>query len=300
VNILITGSTGILGQALSSHLALSGEVIGLSRRAAPVAGALRHVACDLLDGPRTTEVFHACRPDIVIHTQALSDVDRCELEPDAAWAQNVTTTAHVVEALTGTAALLVHVSTDYVFDGAKGAPYEEGDEPHPLSVYGRAKVESERIALRYPRSVVVRTSTLFGPGRMNFCDHIVSRVTAGKTVEAFADQVTSPTYTRDLAEGIDALSRVYWESPGAQWPRICHVANAGSCSRATFAQRVVDLLGCSRDLIRLIPMAAQGRPAPRPPYSALGTVHIPQLIGRTMRSWDEALSAYLCERHSIT
>ena len=223
-------------------------------------------------------------------------MDRCEREPDQATAHNVRTTAHLVQALQDAQTLFVHVSTDYVFDGTKGSPYVESDAPRPLSVYGRSKVEGERVALRYPRAIIVRTSTLFGPGRANFCDYMISRLKAGETVEAFADQVTSPTYTADLAAAIGELGAALRRSWDAARPRVYHLVNAGGCSRVTFARRIADLLGCPRELIRAIAMADQQRPALRPAYSALASTQAPGLIGRTLRPWDEALQAYLRDR----
>lgn len=263
-------------------------------------GSGRQVICDLLNVQRITEVVERLSPDVVIHAQALSDVDQCEREPDVAHAQNVQTIAHLIHALRPHEPLLVHLSTDYVFDGVKGAPYEEGDEPKPISVYGASKLEAEGLVLGYRRSVVVRPSTLFGPGRMNFCDHIISRLTAKQEVEAFTDQVTSPTYTEDLAIAIGELCAVLLRSWNTQQPRILHMANAGAISRVAFATRVADLLGCSRELIQGIPMASQRRPARRPPYSALTTIHLKRVIGRTLRPWDDALQAYLRQRHPTT
>src|SRR3989338_5380411 len=103
-------------------------------------------------------------PDVVIHTQALSDVDRCEREPQLAFQMNVQTTANLVEAVRGTKALLVYLSTDYVFDGRKGSAYVEADPTHPISVYGRSKLDGEQVALSRDRAVVARPSTLFGAG----------------------------------------------------------------------------------------------------------------------------------------
>lgn len=259
----------------------------------------RHITCDLTDAERTRAVLLERRPEAVIHAQALSDVDRCEREPELAAAMNVRTVANLVQALRATKSVLIAVSTDYVFDGTKGVPYDESDEPHPVNMYGRSKLDGERVALAYDASVVVRPSTLFGPGRMNFCDHIVACVQHGHTIDAFADQVTSPTYTEDLADGIARLLETVARSLVAEWPsRVVHMANAGACSRIEFAQRVVDLLGGPRSLIRAIRMAEQARPAPRPPYSALVSVHVPQLIGQRLRPWDEALQAYLFGRHA--
>jgi len=281
------------------RLAPRHDVTGLARHDPRTPHAGRHLVCDLVDARRIAEVVGAVHADAVIHTQALSDVDRCELEPEAAQAQNVEGTVNLLRALErapslgrGGRPLLVYVSTDYVFDGMKGAPYEEADEPNPVSVYGRSKHEAERLTLGYPRGVVVRPSTLFGPGRMNFCDHIVSRVSAGAPVEAFTDQVTSPTYTVDLAEGLEELCAAL--GPADEPPeRVVHMANAGGASRVAFARRIATLIGASPELVRPIPMAAQHRPAARPAYSALTTRHCARLIGRILRPWDDALRAYL-------
>lgn len=236
---------------------------------------------------------------MVIHTQALSDVDQCELEPAAANAQNVQTTANLVQALAEHGAFLVQMSTDYVFDGTKGALYDETDPPHPINVYGQSKLEAERLALGSPRAVVVRTSTLFGAGRMNFCDHIISRVQAGESVDAFIDQVTSPTSTEDLAGGIADLIAALPPSLSLPQERVFHLVNEGSCSREAFAQRVVELLGCSPALIRSIRMADQQRPAPRPAYSGLRMGNLPGIIGRALQPWDHALHAYLRQRRLL-
>ena len=255
------------------------------------------MVCDLLSVEQIRQVIERIRPEIVIHTQALSDVDQCEREPDAAWAQNVTATEQLIRALEPLKALLIYVSTDYVFDGSKRAPYDENDSPRPISVYGRSKLKAEQRVLAYERSVIVRPSTLFGPGRMNFCDHVATQVKAGHSVEAFVDQVTSPTYTEDLADGIGELSAALLRAQATQWPRVYHMANAGGCSRVVFAQRVAELLGCSRSLIHPIPMAQYRQPTPRPSCSALSTIHVPHVIGRTLRSWDDALHAYLRQHH---
>jgi dTDP-4-dehydrorhamnose reductase len=296
VKTLITGSTGLLGQALSSLLAPSCELVGLSRHEPAAGPGGRHVVCDLLDASRTASLLREVAPDFVLHTQAMSDVDRCEQDPQLARAQNAQATANLMEAAAPVGALVVHVSTDYVFDGEKGAAYDERDAPNPISVYGRSKLEGERIVLRYPRAVIVRPSTLFGPGRMNFCDHIVMRGRAGQPVEAFTDQITSPTSTADLAQGLSELATALARASDPSWPRVYHLANAGWASRVQFAEHVVGLIGASPELIRRIPMAAQQRPAPRPRNSSLTTIHLGPLIGRTLRGWQDAVECYLRER----
>lgn len=259
----------------------------------------RHVAADLLEVDRVRRLVRELQPQIVIHAQALSDVDRCQLEPQEARSQNVVTTERLVEALNGRHALLIHLSTDYVFDGTKGVPYDEHDAPHPLGVYGTTKLEAERIALRHERSIVVRTSTLYGPARINFCDFIISRMRAGQSVEAFTDQVTSPTFVEDLAQGIVELGMALQARPDDRWPRIVHLTNPGACSRVEFSDRVAQLLGVSPTLVRRISVADQRRPAPRPAYSALTSIYIRHLLGRELRPWDQALQAYLHQHHQL-
>ena len=255
--------------------------------------------CNLLDPAQTARVIEQAQPEVIIHAQAMSDVDRCEREPEQAHAQNVQTVTQLVQSLGLLRPLLIYVSTDYVFDGTKGSPYDETDSPHPISVYGRSKVEGERAALAYVRGMVVRSSTLFGAGRSNFCDMIVRGALEGGTVEAFIDQTTSPTFTDDLAEAIgDLIPALAAGRTGM--PRIFHTANAGGCTRLAFAHRVVDLLGRPRSCVRPIRMHEQQRPAQRPAYSALTTRVLPAIIGRTLRPWDEALEAYLRQRHWLS
>ncbi len=280
-------------------LTVAGAGADNESRGGQPTGPGRHLVCDLLDSAQTARAIEQTQPDAIVHTQAMSDVDRCEREPEQARAQNVQTVTHLVRSLGRLRPLLIYVSTDYVFDGTKGSPYDETDSPGPISVYGRSKVEGERAALAYARGMVVRPSTLFGAGRSNFCDMIVRGALDGSAVEAFIDQTTSPTFTDDVAEAIGGLIAVL-ASGRQDTPRIVHTANAGGCTRLAFAHRVVDLLGRPRSCVRPIRMHAQQRPAQRPAYSALTTRVLPAIIGRTLRPWDEALEAYLRQRHWLS
>ncbi len=296
MNVLVTGSTGLLGQAVCRQFSRAHVVTGLSRHAPPVPGAGQHVVCDLTNPQRVRQALDAARPQWVIHCQAESNVDRCEQDPSAAWAHNVEATGHlrsVLEALGGELPVLIQLSTDYVFSGTKDAPYAEDDPPDPISVYGRSKAEAERQALAYERAAVVRPSTLFGPGRMNFCDHVLQQLAGGQPVEAFEDQVTSPTYTEELAAALEEFAAAVWASRQDRWPRIVHAVNAGSCSRVAFARKIAQLVGAPPELIRPIPMAAQRRPAARPAHAVLEVKRLPQVIGHALRPWEEALAAYV-------
>lgn len=264
-----------------------------------MSGETAHLVCDLTDAQATARALQQAAPDAVIHAQAMSDVDRCELEPAQAEAMNAQTVEHLCRALKASGVPVLVLSTDYVFDGTKGRPYDEDDAPNPLSVYGRSKWAGERIALRYRGTLVVRPSTLFGPGRDNFCDTIAERARRGTAVQAFVDQATSPTYTDDLAGALEAILRALRGAAGRQMPRIVHVTNAGGCRRMEFAARVVELLGAPASLVQPIRMEEQARPARRPAYSVLTSRHLAAMIGTTLRPWDEALHAYLRRRHWI-
>ncbi len=274
------------------------DVTGLSRHVPKeLAARSQHLACDLLEGVGLAEAVRVVAPDIVVHAQALSDVDHCEEQPKHAWALNVQTTHNVVEALKPIGAPLISISTSYVFDGMKAAPYVEADPPHPTNVYGQTKLEGETITLSYARGFVVRTGNLFGPGRENFCDHAILQLRAGKPVEAFVDQLASPTYTVDLAHALGQFcQRVSGFQPDE--PRLYHVANAGRCSRFAFVQRVADLLECSHQPIHPISMGAQRRPARRPANAALQSLWLEGAIGCCLRSWEEALQDYVQGRWS--
>ena len=252
----------------------------------------------MLDLKQTREAVGGFQPAVIIHTQALSDVDSCQQQPDLAFSQNIQTTKNIIQAAEECGALLVYLSSDYVFSGRKGSAYLESDATDPISVYGQSKLEGERVTLAYAQGLVVRPSTLFGAARMNFCDAIVRAAKEGGVFEAFIDQTTSPTYTVDLAE---ALGLLVEQLAGKRLSgnRVFHATNAGSCTRVSFAYHVVDLLGCSRSCIRPIRMSDQKRPAPRPACSALDSTELPRVIGRKLRKWEEAVSAYLRHRHWI-
>lgn len=276
-----------------SRWAPRADVIGLSRRppASPPAG--RHLACDLQDAEAVRRAVETARPDVIVHAQAQSDVDRCEREPSEAWAMNVTTAEHLCRAR-DPKTLLLAVSTDYVFDGAKDRPYDEADRPNPVSVYGRSKLEAERVFLANRNAFVVRPSTLFGPARMNFCDLILQRASQGEPIQAFIDQTTSPTYTDDLAAGLEDLVQAIQGARNSDGlPRVYHLTNAGSCRRIEFAERVLELIGAPRELIRPSRMAEQQRAARRPAYTAMTSRHVGVIIGTPLRPWEDALRAYL-------
>ena len=240
--------------------------------------------CDLRDAAGVRQIVTELRPDVVVHAQAMSNVDQAQEDPPAARAMNVDTTRHLADAAAETSAVLITISTDYVFDGTKGSPYDEADVPRPLSVYGDTKLQSERVTLALASGFVVRVGTLFGPGRATFCERVITQAHAAQPVEAFEDQVTSPTFTDDVAETLAKLVRLMDGPGGAVLPsRVLHVANTGACSRVEFARTIIQFVGGSTACLRPVRMTDQQRPAPRPAYSALTSRYLTAILGGTLR-----------------
>ena len=259
MKILITGSTGLLGQALSYKLAGAHDVVGVSRHAPTVKLPGRHVLCDLSNARETRGLIAKEGPfDAVIHTQALSDVDRCEQEPVLAFSQNAGTAQNLIDALADKSAWFFYVSTDYVFDGNAQSPYDEQSPVNPISVYARSKVEGERVSLHYSRGIVLRPSTLFGAARNNFCNALVNALRSERPIQVFSDQTTSPTYTKDCAETITLLFEAFKRDFRLSAQRIFHVNNTGACPRLAFAQCVADLLGYPYTVFKPAKMAEMG------------------------------------------
>ena len=258
----VTGAGGQLATAFSRIL--DGEVF-LSREE----------ALDIRDPDAVRTAVRGFAPDAVLHCAAYTNVDGAEADRAAAEAVNVLGTRNVVEAVRGTHTSVVYFSTDYVFDGAKGAPYVETDRPRPLNVYGRTKLAGEREVLSWAHGIVFRTSWLFSETGHNFVKTILAaareRAGTGKPLRVVDDQVGSPTYAGHLAAGVDeALRR-------GLGPGIYHLAGSGYCSWCELAGEVVDLAGLEVD-VEPITTAEAGRPARRPAFSALDTERpIPRL-----------------------
>jgi len=233
--ILITGAFGVLGPALAHEF--------------PQARALSRQEWDVTQPPPPFEA-----PDLVLHAAAWTNVDGAEDDPQGAAAVNVGGTRHVAEL----GVPLVYYSTDYVFDGRKGAPYVESDSPNPLSAYGRSKALGEAAAGE--RAWIVRTSGLFGPTGHNFVRTMLRLGRERPVVDVVDDQVASPTYVAHLARA----TRELLEKPFGIW----HVAADGQCTWAEFAEAIFDeaAVDCR---VRRVTTAELRRPAPRPAYCAL-------------------------------
>jgi dTDP-4-dehydrorhamnose reductase len=271
MRILITGSNGQLGRELVRGLT-GHELFPFGRAEADI------------EDPAVIPAILDTKCEVIIHAAALTDVDACELDPERAHRVNVAGTGHVAAAASRLGARLVYVSTDYVFDGAKPEPYTEEDQPNPINVYGRTKLEGERTAQRFvAAALIVRTAWVYGLGTRNFVTEILRLARANKTLRVVDDQVGSPTWARDLAEVIRDLVRL-----GASG--IVHAAGAGACSRFELARAIVALAGLDTEVLPTT-TAAFPRPARRPVSSPLAQRRLAEL-GLSTPPWAESLRAY--------
>ncbi len=275
MRLVITGALGQLGRSLQEAL----------KAQDPLLIDLPEYDVTELNIVGTIEDF---QPDLVIHAAAMTDVDGCELNPDAAYKVNALGTQNVALACQRRDTPLLYVSTDYVFDGTKGEPYVEFDEPNPISVYGRSKLAGELFVRDLlTRFYVVRTAWLYGRGGNNFVTKILELAEEREELSVVTNEIGSPTYAPDLAEAIARL---------IEYPLygIYHLVNEGSCSRYEFAQRILELAGNSR--FPLHPAETYERATRVPANAALRNFCAATQLGITLRPWEEALRAYFEER----
>jgi len=271
VRILVTGAAGQLGRELMEVLA-SHELHGRDHR-----------ALDIANREAVVQTVEQVRPSWVINAAAYNDVDGAEAATELAFAVNASGPGYLAEAAARVGAEMVHISTDYVFDGRKGSPYNELDRADPLSVYGRSKYEGElQVQSAHPSPCVLRTAWLYGEYGKNFVEAILQAAERGGPLKVVADQVGSPTWTRHLARAIGEL--IETTSRG-----LFHVANAGACSRFEFARAIV------QGRVEVLPISADeaARPAPRPANSALVSARWQAAGLRPLPDWEHALTDYL-------
>ncbi len=245
-----------------------------------------HRELDITDADTLSAKLEQERPGVVINCAAWTDVDGAEEAEEAAMAVNRTGSGNVAAAAAAVGASVVYPSSDYLFDGAKGAPYVETDQPAPLSAYGRTKLAGEdatQAANR--RHFVVRSSWLFGTGGSNFVETMLRLAADHGEVLVVRDQVGSPTYTWHLAYGIVRLIE------GVEFG-IHHMSGAGACSWYEFAREIFEQAGVE---CRVLSATTEmlGRPAPRPAYSALTSQRDHAIV---LPSWQDGLAGYLAQR----
>lgn len=275
---VLGGRTGLVGQAMVKELAKYGhKVVPVGRQ-----------DLDVLDSDALRRFLDREEPDAVFNAVAYTQVDKAEDEPEAAKALNAALPACLGRLAKERGFLLVHFSTDFVFDGKnRSEPYTVDDEPNPTSVYGATKLAGERKLREIdpPRLLIIRTAWLFGPGRKNFVKTMLNLAQERDSLTVVHDQIGSPTYTPDLAAGTLALSEM--DASG-----LYHVANSGVASWCELAAEAISLadLNCT---VHAIPSADYPQKAKRPAYSVLDTSKFTKLTGITPRPWVQALREYV-------
>ena len=275
MRVLLFGASGLLGQELVR--ALDGVQV--------VAPSSKEV--DLRDPVRLRQVVRESRPDRVILSAAYTDVDGCESNRQLAMAVNCEGAVHAAQAVLESNSRLIFLSTDYVFDGAKGSPYETGDPRRPINVYGETKARAEeRLLELLPDVCIVRTSWLFGHGGKCFPATILKLASTRPEISVVNDQRGTPTFTRDLAAALVKLCHA-----GAKG--IVHATNSGDCTWYEFAKEILKQSGVQTP-VKPVTTAEFPRPARRPVYSVLSPASL-RAHGIQMPPWADATRRYLAE-----
>ncbi len=273
-NILVTGAAGQLGSAIVALLD-DNEV-----------HALTSADLDITDRSAVRSALETLKPSAVINAAAYTAVDDCETDVDLAMRVNAFAVRNLAEACAATGTFLCQVSTDYVFDGTKAAPYNEWDTPNPQSVYGLSKRGGE---LEVPTSqAVVRTAWLYGDNGPNIVRTVLARAEQGLAMKFVTDQVGSPTYATDLAESLVFVAR-------QRVPGVLHVTNEGSASWYEFVRDIVGLAGHDPSLVSpiLTSELEPPRPAPRPANSRLDGIAASAAGLPAPRDYRDALQRFM-------
>jgi dTDP-4-dehydrorhamnose reductase len=274
---LVSGVTGLVGRhVLAALLAQPGEELhALTRQPlpAPFAGhpRIRAYQADLTDADAVAAAMRAARPAVVIHPAAIADVDACERDHALAYAVNVGGAANIARACAAVGAHLIHVSTDYVFDGsaANPGPYDEGAAPHPINYYGQTKLEAEQqasdICAGRVGCAICRTALVYGvnpTGRTNFLLSILENLRAGRPVRAVTDQYNTPTHAANLAAMLIAAAR-------RRATGVYHTAGGERISRYQLVLALAQYFGLDASPVVALSSAELGQPAKRPLLSGL-------------------------------
>ena len=272
---LILGGAGMLGRAVAAEWRRQGaDISALCREQADITDRRQLLA--------RTEEF---RPQLVVNCAAFTEVDACEEKRKTAFEVNGCAVANVVAAAKSAGAALIHISTDYVFDGTAREPYREDHATHPASVYGQSKLVGEAQALDYPDALVLRTSWLFGDGGPNFVATMRSKIRQGQRLRVVHDQIGCPTFTGSLARAI-------WELAALGMRGIVHYRDGEAVSWHGFTVEIARALNSA---VEVVPIHTPEfpRPAPRPAYSVLDVSRFETAVGRRVEPRASGLASYL-------
>jgi dTDP-4-dehydrorhamnose reductase len=278
LKVVVTGAGGLVGRAVVENCAAHGDDVR----------GFDHQSLDISDASSVQTALKDSKPDVVINCAAWTDVDGCESDPGRAERANALGPELLAATCRDIEALLITISTDYVFDGSKEGFYTQRDQPHPISVYGRSKLEGERRAqAAWARTIVVRSGYIFGVGGKNFLSTLLPRAGRGEPLKAISDMVGTPTYAPDLARRLRELAAL-------DLPGIFHVVNSGAgASFEDFARAALEMAGLNSLLLGRVTLAELHRPAPRPRNSRLRCLWSEALRLEALPHWTEALRSFV-------
>ena len=276
MKVVVTGARGQLGQTLR-------ELISQRDDIQPVYVDIDEL--DLTDKERVEEFFENIKADAIVNCAAYTAVDRAESEPELAEKVNTVATGNLADAARKNGAKLIHISTDYVFNGEGGRPYKESDPTDPQTVYGRTKLEGERLMQELnPEAIIIRTAWLYSLYGKNFYLTMREKALGGERVRVVNDQHGSPTFAGDLAKAIlEILTANRWV------PGIYHFTNEGATTWFDFTREIYRTLGADPDLVEPVSSEEFKSAARRPRYSVLNKLKIKDTYRLTIPKWEESL-----------
>jgi len=263
LKILIIGSNGLLGQSLVKRFNQGFDVYGCSIEPENYTNFLlseNYFKLDITSRTNVKDFFLSIQPDIIINAAAYTNVDKCEEEQDQCWAVNARSLEIIVEACKVFSPILVHISTDYIFDG-KNSPYKENDIPNPHGFYGKSKLAAEKTVkesmLEY---IIVRTQILYGTGNKigkNFVTWVLNKLRNKESIRVVNDQIGNPTFVDDISE---AIFKLLEEKEFG----VFHVSGKEECNRYDFSKKIAKIFDLDGGLIEEISTIDLKQKAPRP------------------------------------
>jgi dTDP-4-dehydrorhamnose reductase len=284
--ILVTGVSGFLGRYVAESLKDRYRVLGTYRSHATTLDGCEMVRLEVADAAGVGMAFREFRPDVVVHTAAMSDVDACERHPDVAYQVNVQGTEAIEQAAAEVEARLIYISTDQVYDGVQGH-YDEAAAPQPLMVYGRTKLEGEhRAAMIGHEAVILRLALMYGwgtPTRLNFVDWLVEQLRTGQEVPLFVDQYRTPLFVEQAAEVIGRL---------IDRPEVRGLFNLGGgerINRYAFGVKFCEVFDLPKGHLKPVEMPTRAQLAARPRDCSLNSAKISTLLQMRPLTVEEGL-----------
>ena len=286
--LLVIGASGLLGSKLMVQARGKYDATGTYNPAVDGKSDWRLLPLDIGSKDEVEALFSKETPDVVVLAAAMTNVDACEKDPTTANRVNASGPMLVARACKASGARLVHVSTDYVFDGSKTRPYKEDDMPRPISVYGASKLSGERSVLStLPGAVVARPAVLYGwnplEDKENFVTWVLKRLRKGERAPLFQDQSISPTFADDLA-------RTLLELAGRDVSGVWHVSGPDCLDRPACGRMIAEEFGLDAGLVAPVHSSSVSLPAKRPKYSCLDVTKVEKLLGRRTMSFAEGLA----------